>query len=204
MTATQQEAGVAPTGTERNALAPRLAVVIGTVRPGRIGPAFARWFSDVAVGHGGFDVTTIDLAEVDLPFHDEPHHPKTGTYVHDHTRKWSRLVDASDAIVLVTPEYNYGYSPVLKNALDYLHREWADKPVGFVGYGGIGAGTRAIQQLKQVVTTLRMVPVFEAVNVPFAQRALDESGSVKVDPERDAAACAMLDELARLTVKLRR
>lgn len=186
-----------------NQPAPRLAVVIGTVRPGRIGPAFARWFADVAVRHGQFDATIVDLAEVGLPFHDEPHHPKTGHYVHDHTRAWSRVVDASDAFVLVTPEYNYGYSPVLKNALDYLHHEWTDKPVGFLGYGGIGAGTRAIQQLKQVVTTLRMVPVFEAVNVPFAPRALDESGQVTPDPAREAAARAMLDELARLTVKLR-
>ena len=91
---------------------------------------------------------------------------------------------------------------MLKNALDFLHAEWADKAVGFAGDGGIGAGTRAIQQLKQVVTTLRMVPVFEAVNIPFAAQALDDQGRVLPDENRNLAAVAMLDELARLTAKL--
>ncbi|MFD2414779.1 NADPH-dependent FMN reductase [Amycolatopsis pigmentata] len=182
---------------------PVLAVIIGSVRPGRIGPAFATWFTEVATRHNAFDVTTVDLAEIGLPFHDEPNHPKTGIYLHEHTRRWSRIVDATDAFVLVTPEYNYGYSPVLKNALDYLHREWVDKPVAFLGYGGVGAGTRAIQQLKQVVTTLRMVPIFEAVTVPFAPRELGHDGQVVPNPDRDTAAHAVLDELARLTAKLR-
>ena len=69
--------------------------------------------------------------------------------------------------MFVTPEYNYGYPAAIKNAIDYLHQEWKDKPAGFVSYGGIAAGTRAVQQLKQVITTLRMVPVFESVNIPF-------------------------------------
>lgn len=180
----------------------RLAVIIGTVRPGRIGPAFANWFAQVAQEHGAFAVDLIDLAEIGLPFHDEPHHPKLGRYLHDHTVAWSKRVEAADAFVMVTPEYNYGYSAALKNALDYLHTEWADKAVGFLGYGGIGAGTRAIQQLKQVVTTLRMVPIFEAVNVPFAPTQLDDAGHVLPDDQRHAAAVAMLDELARMTAKL--
>jgi len=182
---------------------PHLLIVIGSVRPGRIGPAFASWFAEAAKTHGGFEVEIADLAVIDLPFHDEPHHPKLGKYEHEHTRAWSRTVAAADAVVLITPEYNYGYSAALKNAVDYLHTEWADKPVGFVGYGGIGAGTRAIQQLKQVVTTLRMVPIFESVNVPFAPTQLDANGDVIPSAERDQAAQAMLDELARLTAKLR-
>jgi NAD(P)H-dependent FMN reductase len=79
----------------------------------------------VAVRHNAFDVTAVDLAETGLPFHDEPNHPKTGIYLHEHTLRWSRIVDAADAFVLVTPEYNYGYSPVLKNALDYPDRDTA-------------------------------------------------------------------------------
>ncbi|GAA3551445.1 NAD(P)H-dependent oxidoreductase [Amycolatopsis ultiminotia] len=181
----------------------QLAVIVGSVRPGRIGPAFARWFADRARAHGGFEVVVHDLAEINLPFHNERAHPKTGLYEHAHTRAWSDAVAAADAFVMVTPEYNYGYSAALKNAIDYLNREWADKPVGFLSYGGIGAGTRAIQQLKQVVTTLRMIPVFEAVNIPFAASRLDEHGNVKPDAERDLAASAMLDELARVTDKMR-
>ena len=145
----------------------------------------------------------IDLAEVDLPFMNEPNHPKLGQYLHQHTLDWSTSVSRADAFVFVTPEYNYGYNAVLKNAIDYLHTEWADKAVGFLGYGGIGAGTRAIQQLKQIVTTLRMVPVFEAVNIPFAAQALGEDGQVLADEGRDLAATAMLDELLRMTRKLR-
>jgi NAD(P)H-dependent FMN reductase len=182
---------------------PVLEVVTASTRPGRVGRAFADWFTRIAVEHGGFEVVDVDLAVVALPFLDEPHHPKLGRYVHEHTRQWSATVSRADAFVFVTPEYNYGYNAVLKNALDFLHAEWADKAVGFLGYGGIGAGTRAIQQLKQVVTTLRMVPVFESVNIPFAAQALDEQGKVRPDENRKLAANAMLDELARLTGKLR-
>jgi NAD(P)H-dependent FMN reductase len=180
-----------------------LLIVVGSVRPGRIGPVFAAWFAEAAKAHGFFEVEVVDLATLDLPFHNERHHPKTGRYEHQHTRLWSRTVAAADAFVLVTPEYNYGYSAVLKNALDYLHAEWADKPVGFLGYGGLAAGTRAIQQLKQVVTTLRMVPVVESVNIAYAPSQLDHNGQVLPSEQRDTAAHAMLDELARLTAKLR-
>ncbi|NYI70914.1 NAD(P)H-dependent FMN reductase [Naumannella cuiyingiana] len=182
---------------------PVLQVIIASTRPGRVGRAFGEWFAEIAREHGGFRVELIDLAEVGLPFLDEPKHPRLGDYQHQHTRDWSATIARGDAYVFVTPEYNYGYNAVLKNAIDFLHNEWHDKAVGFVGYGGIGAGTRAIQQLKQVVTTLRMVPVFEAVNVPFAAKSLDAEGRVVPDPERTAAANAMLDELARVTAKLR-
>lgn len=182
---------------------PVLQVVVASTRPGRIGPAFAQWFSALARQDGGFVVVDVDLAEVALPFLDEPHHPRLGKYLHQHTLDWSASVSGADAFVFVTPEYNYGYNAVLKNAIDYLHTEWADKAVGFLGYGGIGAGTRAIQQLKQVVTTLRMVPVFESVNIPFAAQAIGEDGHVLPDEGRDLAATAMLAELLRMTHKLR-
>ncbi|WP_410631631.1 NADPH-dependent FMN reductase [Amycolatopsis sp. cmx-4-83] len=182
---------------------PVLQIVIASTRPGRVGPAFAEWFVKVAEGHGGFVVETVDLAERNLPFLDEPKHPKLREYQHQHTKDWSATVDRADAFVFVTPEYNYGYNAVLKNAIDFLHQEWADKAVGFLGYGGVGAGTRAIQQLKQVVTTLRMVPIFEAVNVPFAAGKLTPDGEVAADPQLDAAAVVMLDELLRVTKLLR-
>jgi NAD(P)H-dependent FMN reductase len=104
----------------------------------------------------------------------------------------------------VTPEYNYGYNAVLKNALDFLHDEWADKPVGFLSYGGVAAGTRSVQQLKQVVTALRMVPVVEAVNVPFAAQFLDAEREVRANDAMILGAEGMLRELARLTALLRR
>jgi NAD(P)H-dependent FMN reductase len=177
---------------------PRLTIIIGSTRPGRAGLPIARWFADRARSHGGFDVHIADLAELDLPLLDEPHHPRLRQYTHKHTKDWSAIVEASDAFVFVTPEYNYGYPAALKNAIDYLQQEWRDKPVGFVSYGGVSAGTRAVQQLKQVVTTLRMVPVVEAVSIPFHPQFIGEDGRVQANEIMEFAADAMLDELVRV------
>jgi NAD(P)H-dependent FMN reductase len=182
---------------------PLLQVLIASTRPGRIGPAFARWFVARAEQHGGFEVEVVDLAEVALPFMDERHHPRLAKYEHEHTKAWSATVSRADAFVFVTPEYNYGYNAVLKNAIDYLHKEWADKPLGFVSYGGVAAGTRSVQQLKQVVTALRMVPVVESVNVPFAAQFLGDDGQVRPNDIMNTSSDAMLTELARLTARLR-
>jgi NAD(P)H-dependent FMN reductase len=182
---------------------PRLTIIIGSTRPGRAGVPIATWFADRARAHTGFDVNVADLAELNLPLLDEPHHPRLGQYIHPHTKRWSAIVDASDAFVIVTPEYNYGYPAPLKNAIDYLHREWRDKPVGFVSYGGVSAGTRAVQQLKQVVTTLKMLPVFEAVSIPFHPQFMGEDGSVEANDIMEQAADAMLDELVRIEAALR-
>ena len=107
-------------------------------------------------------------------------------------------MQAADAFVMVMPEYNYGFNAALKNAIDYLHHEWRDKPVGFVSYGGVAAGTRAVQMLKQVLTTLRMVPVFESVNIPFVHNLMGDDGELAPNEIMDQAAVAMLDELARI------
>jgi NAD(P)H-dependent FMN reductase len=182
---------------------PRLLVIIGSTRPGRAGLPIAQWFVDRATKHGGFEVEVADLAEIDLPFIDEPQHPRLGQYAHQHTKDWSARVDHADAVVMVTPEYNFGYPAALKNAIDYLHNEWADKPVGFVSYGGVAAGTRAVQQLKQVVTTLRMVPVVENVNIPFFFQFLDDEGRLQANETMVSSADAMLNELARVEAALR-
>ncbi len=182
---------------------PRLTVIIGSTRPGRAGQPIAEWFVDRARAHGAFDVQVADLADLALPLLDEPNHPRLGRYTHRHTKDWSALVDASDAVVMVTPEYNYGYPAALKNAIDYLHAEWQYKPVGFVSYGGVAAGTRAVQQLKQVLTTLRMLPVFESVNIPFHTQFIDDSGRVQANETMELAADAMLDELLRTEAALR-
>src|SRR3954466_1851448 len=114
---------------------PKLQVIIASTRPGRVGLPVGRWFHDRAVKHGGFDVELVDLAEVNLPFMDEPHHPRLGRYEHQHTKDWSARIASGDAFVFVLPEYNYGITAPLKNAIDYLNREWAHKPVGLVSYG---------------------------------------------------------------------
>jgi NAD(P)H-dependent FMN reductase len=182
---------------------PNLTIIVGSTRPGRAGAPIAQWFAARAKDHGGFDVTVVDLAELDLPLLDEPNHPRLGQYTQQHTKDWSAIVDAADAFVIVTPEYNYGYPASVKNAIDYLHHEWQYKPVGFVSYGGVAAGTRAVQQLKQVVTTLRMLPVTDSVNIPFYNQFLGSDGVFQPNALLEEAAGAMLDELVRTEAALR-
>jgi len=182
---------------------PNLTIIIGSTRPGRAGAAIAQWFAARAKDHGGFDVTVVDLAEVGLPLLDEPNHPRLRQYTRQHTKDWSAVIDAADAFVFITPEYNHGYSAALKNAIDYLHHEWLHKPVGFVSYGGVAAGTRAMQQLKQVVTALRMLPVYDSVNIPFHVQLLDSDGVLGPNEVMDKAADTMLDELVRTEASLR-
>ena len=176
---------------------PILTVIVGSIRPGRAGQPIAEWFIDRARSHGGFDVDVADLAEIRLPLMEEPEHPRLRRYTSRHTQEWSARIDRADAVVFVTPEYNYGYPATIKNAIDYLHKEWQDKPAGFVSYGGVAAGTRAVQQLKQVITTLKMVPVFESVNIPFHTQFIRD-GRFYPNDILEQAATEMLDELARL------
>jgi NAD(P)H-dependent FMN reductase len=180
-----------------------LQIVTVSTREQRQGPAVARWFHTQAEKHAGFELEVVDLAEVNLPLLDEPHHPRLANYLHEHTKRWSAIVSRADAFVFVTPEYNYGSPPSLVNALDYLLREWAYKPVGFVSYGGISGGTRSVQMTKQIVTSLRMMPMVEAVNIPMFTQYIDRhTHEFKPTETQEKAAVMMLDELARWTAAL--
>jgi NAD(P)H-dependent FMN reductase len=148
-------------------------------------------------------VELVDLAEVNLPLMDEPAHPRLQLYEHAHTRAWSARVAAADAFVFVTPEYNYGVPPSLVNALDYLVQEWAYKPCAFVSYGGVSGGTRSVQMAKQIVTTLKMMPMQEAVAIPFFAQYIDEQGLFVPPESHEHAAEVMLKELHRWTAALK-
>lgn len=182
---------------------PTLSIIIASTRPGRVGLPVADWFQARAVAHGAFEIDLVDLAEINLPFLDEPNHPRLHQYTHQHTKDWGARIEAADAFVFVMPEYNFGFNAPLKNAIDYLHHEWAYKPVGFVSYGGVAAGTRAVQMIKQVVTTLKMTPLFEAVSIPFVAQFLDAERRLQANQIMEQAATAMLDELQRLESTLR-
>ena len=177
---------------------PRLQIVIASTRPGRVGLPVASWFDGRARAHGGFEVELLDLLELGLPFMDEPNHPRLKQYTKAHTKAWSAKVEAADAFAFVTPEYNYGMPAALKNAFDYLHSEWFYKPVGFVSYGGVSAGTRSVQMTKQTVTTLKMFAVAEAVSIPFVAQFIDDDGELQANETMERAADAMLDELVRV------
>jgi NAD(P)H-dependent FMN reductase len=182
---------------------PKLLVIIASTRPGRVGLPVGEWFAALAREHGAFEVEVTDLAELDLPLMDEPNHPRLRQYTNDHTKAWSARVDASDAFALITPEYNHGFTAPLKNAIDFLHEEWRYKPVGFVSYGGVAAGTRAMQMLKPVLVGLKMTPVLEAVNIPFVRQFIDDEEQFQPNELLEQAADAMLDELVRVEAALR-
>jgi NAD(P)H-dependent FMN reductase len=182
---------------------PVLQIIIGSTRPTRVGGKVGRWFYQAAVEHGGLDVEIVDLAEVDLPIFNEPKHPRFGEYEYQHTKDWSATISRADAYVFVIPEYNHGVNAATKNAIDYLHKEWAYKPVGFVSYGGVAAGTRAMQMVKQSMVALRMTPVFEAVNIPFVHQFLTDDGVFVPNDVLESAVKPMLDEIARVGEALR-
>jgi NAD(P)H-dependent FMN reductase len=178
---------------------PKLQIVIASTRPGRVGLPVGRWFEERARAHDAFDVEVADLLEIALPFMDEPNHPRLRQYTQQHTKDWSARVDGADAFAFITPEYNYGFPAAIKNAIDFLHFEWQYKPVGFVSYGGVSAGTRSVQMLKQVVTTLKMYALPEAVSIPFVAQFIDDEGVVQANETMEQAADAMLSELLRVS-----
>ena len=182
---------------------PHLLVIIGSTRPGRVGKPVGDWFTRFASEHGGFEVEPVDLAEVNLPVFDEPKHPRLREYEHEHTKRWSAIVERADAYVFVVPEYNCGVNSATKNAIDYLNQEWAHKPAGFVSYGG-AAGTRAVQMLRQIVSALRMTTLTDAVNVPFVTQFIDKQGVFVPSGELEDGATTMLNELVGVSGALQR
>lgn len=172
----------------------KLHTIVASTRPGRIGPSVAQWFNDFASEHGKFDPVLVDLADFNLPVYDEPEHPRLRNYHHAHTRAWSESVASADAFVFVTPEYNYGPPPALVNALNYLYMEWNYTPAGFVSYGGISGGMRSAQVTKQILTTLKVMPIPEGVPMPMVFQNL-ENGKLKPADIYKTSAAAMLDEL---------
>jgi NAD(P)H-dependent FMN reductase len=178
-----------------NTHTPRIQVILGSTRQGRAGEQVARWFADLAAQRDDVDVELVDLRDWPLPFFDSPTSPKRELSDDPRVRAWSAKVAEADGYVLVTPEYNYGYPAVLKNALDHLYYEWNDKPVGFVGYGGMAGGIRAVQQLRQVVVELGLVQTHAQVIIPKVFAAFDETGQ-PVDTFHPQMASALLDEVA--------
>ena len=179
-------------------MAPRLHTVIVSTRPTRIGPSVAQWFHEFAKAHGKFDAHLVDLAEFNLPLVDEPHHPMRRQYTQEHTKKWTASVNAADAFVFVTPEYNYTEPPSLANAFDYAYWEWQYKPVGFVSYGGVSGGLRSAQTARLHASTLKMAPIPEGVALPKVFNQLKD-GKFTASELNEQGASAMLHELLKWT-----
>ena len=138
--------------------APRIAIIIGSTRPGRNGEAVAKWVYEIAQKRTDAEFELVDIRDFNLPLLDEPIPPSMGQYSKPHTKAWAAKVGSFDGYVFVTPEYNHGVPGALKNAIDFLFREWNDKAAGFVSYGGAG-GARAVEQLRLVMAEVQMATV---------------------------------------------
>lgn len=181
----------------------KLKIITSTTRPTSQGIHLGRWITELAKANENFVTELLDLAVINLPFLDEPEHPRFHRYTKEHTKKWSAKITEADAFIIVLGEYNYGMPAPIKNALDFLSQEWAYKPVSFVTYGGIAAGTRSLQMIKLVVTALKMMPLTEVVNIPFFTKYLDEQGHFKADELHLTAVGLMLNELERWSAALK-
>ncbi|MEV7279789.1 NAD(P)H-dependent oxidoreductase [Streptomyces sp. NPDC093111] len=171
----------------------RLAVVVASNREGRFGPVVADWFTARAAEREDFAVDVVDLAEVDLPTA-LSHHP--APEVRAELAKVSPVLAAADAFVVLTPEYNHSFPASLKSLIDWHFTEWQAKPVGFVSYGGMSGGLRAVEQLRQVYAEMHAVTVRDTVSFHGVHGRFDEDGTPK-DPEgTGVAARTMLDQLA--------
>lgn len=142
----------------------KVAIIIGSTRPGRNGEAVGKWAYNIASKRTDAAYELIDLLEVNLPLLDEPNSPAMQKYTKQHTKDWSARIDPFDAFVFVTPEYNHGVPAALKNALDFLYKEWNNKAAGFVAYGNTG-GARSVEHLRNTMAELQIADVREQVTL---------------------------------------
>ncbi|WP_394813540.1 NADPH-dependent FMN reductase [Streptomyces hazeniae] len=174
----------------------RLAVIVGSVREGRFGPVVAEWFAREAERIGGFaTVDVVDLADHRLPLVFPGSAGETDAETARISAALSQRLHAADAFVVVTPEYNHSFPASLKNALDWFHTEWQAKPVGFVSYGGVSGGLRAVEQLRQIFAELHAVTVRDGLSFHSAWERFDADGLPRDTEGTSAAAAAMLRQL---------
>jgi NAD(P)H-dependent FMN reductase len=131
----------------------KIGIIIGSTRPGRVGESVSRWVLQVAQERKDAEFELVDIQDFNLPLLDEPFPASMEQYTKPHTKTWAAKIDSFDGYVFVTPEYNHATSGALKNAIDFLYREWNNKAAGFVGYGGLG-GTRAVESLRSLTSGL--------------------------------------------------
>jgi NAD(P)H-dependent FMN reductase len=176
----------------------RIALIVGSTRPNRFADVPARWVEDGASRHPAVALETLDLRDWPLPFFEEPMSPTMtgGVFSNPVAERWRHKLGEFDGFIATAAEYNHGPTAVLKNALDSALTEWKDKPIGFVGYGGVG-GARAIEQLRMSAIELQMAPIKQAVHIglePFLG-VLTEGKALDDYPFLVSARSAMFDQL---------
>ena len=171
----------------------RVAIVVGSTRPGRKAEPVARWVLEHAQRHGGADFALVDIADYGLPLLDEAIPPSRGKYEKEHTKRWAAQIASFDAFVFVSPEYNHGISGALKNAIDFLFAEWNDKAAGFVSYGS-AMGVRAVEQLRLVMGELKVADVRAQVMLSLATD-FENYQTFKPHERHEKTLAAMLDQV---------
>jgi NAD(P)H-dependent FMN reductase len=172
----------------------KVDIILGSTRPNRNGEAVAKWVHERATKRDDAEFQLVDLRDFNLPLLDEPLPPSLGQYTKPYTIKWSEKIASFDAYVFVTPEYNHSTSGALKNAIDYLFKEWNNKAAGFVSYGGLANGTRAVKHLRLVMGELMVADVRAQVALSLFSD-FEKYTIFKPDPHREQQLNAMLDEV---------
>lgn len=173
----------------------RLAIITGSVRDGRFGPTVTSWIARVAAERPEFEIDVIDLAALEIP---------ADMSVNDDQREFAARIEAADAFIVVTPEYNHSFPGPLKTAIDSLKTQWQGKPVGFVSYGGISGGLRAVEALRIVFAELHAVTVRDVVPFPMAWTKFDENGEPVETEVVGVAADALLNNLTWWALALKK
>jgi NAD(P)H-dependent FMN reductase len=171
----------------------RLAIITGSTRPGRVNESVARWVHQIAGQRTDAQFELVDIAEFKLPLLDEPVPPAQGKYSKPHTQAWAAKIGSFDGFVFVTPEYNHGISGALKNAIDFLYKEWNNKAAGFVGYGSAG-GARAVEHLRLVMAEVQVATVRNQVALSLFSD-FENYTTFKPDPRHEKSLGGMLDQL---------
>lgn len=186
--------------TEQDTL--RLGIIIGSTRPGRLGPQVADWVYKLAIDQGHAEYELLDLATFSLPLLDEPIPAMAAPGSQPHTKRWAQAIADLDGFVFVTPEYNHGVPAALKNAIDFLFTEWNDKTVGFVGYGADGA-VRAVEHLRGVMAQTRAATVGSQVALSLTSD-FENFSDFTPRPAQNETLAGMLHDLVRWAMALRR
>ncbi|MGF9564998.1 NAD(P)H-dependent oxidoreductase [Neorhizobium sp. BT27B] len=181
----------------------KLNIIIATTRPGRSGPAVADWVYDAAVADSRFDVELVDLADFALPLLDEPAHPAMRKYENEPTKRWSSSVDAADAFLFVSPEYDYFVPGSLVNAIQCLFHEWTYKPAAIVCYGGVSGGLRGAQELRQLLGNLNVMAINQPVPVPFYSQYQGDDGVFSPSEQIASGLGTLMTELHKWSVALK-
>lgn len=170
-----------------------IAIILGSTRPNRKGEAVAKWVYEIACKRSDATFELIDIKDYNLPLLDEPIPPSQGKYSKEHTKKWAAKIDSFDSFIFVTAEYNHGIPGALKNAIDFLYKEWNNKAAGFVSYGSAG-GARAVEQLRLVMAELKIADVRAQVMLSLATDFVNYS-EFKPDAKHVKAVNTLLEQV---------